>query len=232
MTEEEIRQRLTSLPESWRKELEPVINEPFYKELVEKVAEDAKTHVIYPPLDHVFSALELTPLDEVKCVIVGQDPYINENQANGLAFSVTKGEALPPSLRNIYKELYYEYQYPIPKNGDLTPWAKQGVLLLNSTLTVRAHESNSHASYGWSEFTDRIIRIIDSKNMNLVYMLWGRYASGKKELIKSENACIIETAHPSPMAANKGFFCSSCFKRCNEYLKSHGMEEIDFRIRD
>lgn len=230
---EDNKRALLAIPERWQELLKDAIASASFDKLVTEVASQYATNVIYPPLERVYSALSEVAPEDVKCVIIGQDPYFNEGQANGLAFSVNKGIKLPPSLQNIYKELFYEFGYPIPKrNGDLTAWAKQGVLLLNATLTVKAGEPNSHADLGWSQFTDSIIKALDSLNQPIVYLLWGNYAHKKASLITSEKAYIIKTAHPSPLSANHGFFCSDCFKKCNRYLKENKLLPIDFQIKD
>ena len=231
MTLEQNKKALMSFPEGWGEFFETIRDTPAFLSVVDRVAKEAVEETVYPPLEDVYRAFRLTSEKEVKVVIIGQDPYFNPNQANGLAFSVGKGVMLPPSLMNIYKELSYEYRYPIPKrNGDLTPWAKQGVLLLNASLTVRKGEPNSHSKYGWDKITDMAISYLDSKDRPIVYLLWGSYANKKAALIHSDKACIIHTAHPSPLSANRGFFCSDCFMRCNDYLISQGMKSIDFRI--
>ncbi|MBP5779333.1 MAG: uracil-DNA glycosylase, partial [Campylobacter sp.] len=176
-----------------------------------------------------FNAVNITPFDEVKVVILGQDPYHGLNQAMGLSFSVPKGVKIPPSLINIFKELQMEFGYEIPKNGDLTDWAKQGVLLLNSSLSVAANKPNSHSKFGWQIFTDSVIKILSQKRQNLVFMLWGNYAKAKANLIDENRHLILKAAHPSPLAGGAFFGCNH-FKKCNEYLKSHNKNEIDWRI--
>ena len=233
MTYEENKEKLLTFPEGWKDFFDGIKESESFLSVVEKVSKEACEETVYPPLEDVYRAFSLTPEKEVKVVIIGQDPYFNPNQANGLAFSVGKGVTLPPSLANIYKELSYEYHYPIPKkNGDLTPWAKQGVLLLNASLTVRQGEANSHSRYGWDKITDMAIEYLDKKDRPIVYLLWGNYAFKKASLIHSKKAKIIHTAHPSPLSASKGFFCSDCFIRCNDYLLSRQMDPIDFRISD
>lgn len=233
MTYEENKETLSTFPEGWKDFFGPLSQTEAFLTVIDRVSKEACEETVYPPLADVYRAFVLTPEDKVKVVIIGQDPYFNPNQANGLAFSVGKGVALPPSLVNIFKELSYEYHYPIPKkNGDLTPWARQGVLLLNASLTVRKGEANSHSKYGWDKITDMAIQYLDKKDRPIVYLLWGSYAYRKASLIHSRNAYIIHTAHPSPLSANKGFFCSDCFMRCNEYLVSKQLDPIDFQIRD
>lgn len=232
MTAEEIRSSLTVFPKGWDQLLQNEIQKDYYQRLVADITQKYLTEKVYPPYKQVFSAFELTSLDDIKVVILGQDPYFNAGQANGLAFSVASGVRLPPSLQNIYKELFYEFGYPIPKNGDLTPWAKQGVFLLNASLTVHEGEANSHALLGWQTFTDDVIRLLNTLDHPLVYLLWGSYAGKKRDLITNPKAYVIRTAHPSPLSASKGFFCSDCFKKANKYLVSKGLTPIDFRIRD
>lgn len=233
MTAKENESFLLTFPEGWKSFFESVKDNPDFLTVVQRVSKEAEEKTVYPPMQDVYRAFFLTPADETKVVILGQDPYFNHGQANGLAFSVGKGTALPPSLVNIYKELSYEFGYPIPKkNGDLTKWAKQGVLLLNATLTVRAGEPNSHSTYGWDKITDMAISYLDSLDRPMVYLLWGSYAGKKAKLIKSSKALVVKTAHPSPLSANKGFFCSDCFYRCNQFLEKNNMTPIDFRISD
>ena len=233
MKEKEIETELLAVPEAWKELLHEVTESERFKKLIATIGEKYLTQTVYPPIDKVYSSLRFLDPKDVKCIIIGQDPYFNEGQANGLAFSVNKGVKLPPSLQNIYKELFYEFGYPIPKkNGDLTFWARQGVLLLNATLTVTAGEPNSHADLGWSYFTDGIITALNKLNQPLVYLLWGNYAHKKASLITSSSAYIIKTAHPSPLSANHGFFCSDCFKKCNRYLQEHHLQPIDFQIKD
>lgn len=233
MTVKENRECLLKAPKGWEEFFQQLEQDQDFLALVDKVAEEASSKRVYPPLDHVYQALEKTSPSSVKVVILGQDPYFHEGQANGMAFSVGKGMKLPPSLINIYKELSYEYGYPIPKeNGDLSRWAEQGVLLLNASLTVRDGEPNSHADYGWDKVTDKIIEYLDRRDQYIVYLLWGSFAQKKAQIIHSPKACLIKTAHPSPLSANKGFFCSDCFYRANRFLKENGLSEIDFRIQD
>ena len=233
MTIEQNRSALLQSPAGWEELFDSLKKDEKFLSLVDRVAREASQEKVYPPLPDVYRAFSLVPPSEVKVVILGQDPYFHEGQANGLAFSVGKGTKLPPSLVNIYKELSYEYSFPIPRtNGDLTPWAKQGVLLLNSSLTVQDGEPNSHANYGWEEVTDRAIDFLDARDQYIVYLLWGSFAQKKAERIHSPKALLIKTAHPSPLSASKGFFCSDCFYRANRYLKEKGLKEIDFQIRD
>jgi uracil-DNA glycosylase len=185
----------------------------------------------YPPKKDIFRALELTPFEKIKAVILGQDPYHGDKQANGLAFSVHKDIRIPPSLRNIYEELNSDLGLAKPKHGDLTKWAKEGVLLLNSILTVKPHEPASHRGVGWEEYTDKIIQKINDKKENVVFILWGNYAQEKGKYIDREKHLVIESPHPSPFSARKGFFGSKPFSRCNTYLKKNGIKKIDWEIK-
>jgi uracil-DNA glycosylase len=185
---------------------------------------------IYPPKDIVFRALQLTPFEKTKVVILGQDPYHGEGEANGLAFSVNNGIKIPPSLRNIFKELQNDLGYSPPTSGDLTAWAKQGVLLLNSVLTVKKDFPASHRNLGWQKYTDSLISELSSKKENLVYILWGKYAQEKITLIDGSKHMVIQSPHPSPFSANRGFFGSKPFSKTNTYLKSKGISEIDWRL--
>ena len=208
----------------WDIYLEEEYNKDYFKKLIDFVNKEYKEKTIYPPKNEMFNALRHTPYKDVKVVILGQDPYHGEGEAHGLSFSVRDGVRIPPSLKNIYKELYDDLGVPIRNTGDLTCWAKQGVLLLNSTLTVVKDTPNSHSNIGWQQFTDDVISLIDENKRDVVFILWGNYARSKKALIK--NNYIIESAHPSPFSARNGFFGSKPFSRTNAYLKSKGLEEI------
>ena len=208
----------------WDELLKVVWNSPGFNNFYHKILHEYDIKTIYPPKDYIFNALKLTSYKDTKVVIVGQDPYHGEHQAHGLSFSVQKGVKVPPSLQNIYKELYDDLGVPIRTSGDLSSWAKQGVLMLNSTLTVEKDNANSHSNIGWQQFTDDVIRLIDNNKRDVVFILWGNYARSKKTLIK--NNYIIESAHPSPFSAYNGFFGSKPFSKCNNYLKSKGLEEI------
>ena len=194
--------------------------------------EEYRTHQIFPPADDIFNAFALTPLHEVKVVILGQDPYHGEGQAHGLCFSVKPDVEIPPSLVNIYKELQDDCGCEIPNNGYLTKWAKQGVLLLNTVLTVRAHQANSQRGIEWEEFTDAAIRVLNEQDRPMVFILWGRPAQMKKSMLTNTNHLIIESPHPSPLSAYRGFFGSRPFSRTNKYLKEHGLKEIDWQIEN
>mgnify|MGYP001438850160 CR=1 FL=1 len=203
----------------------------YYKKLKEKITKERKINTIYPPEDNVFKAFELTPLEELKVVILGQDPYHNENQAMGLSFSVPESQKkLPPSLKNIYKELYKtDSLKEIPKSGDLTHWSTQGVFLLNAALTVRKHEPNSHSKYGWHNFTDNCIKYISDNKEGVIFVLWGAFAHKKEDLVDKNKHYIIKTPHPSPFSARRGFFGSNCFNEVNNKLISENLNPIKWK---
>lgn len=205
---------------TWKEILAPIKNSEYFATLRKKINEEYAKNICFPPKKQIFRALELTPFDKVKVVILGQDPYHNDFQANGLCFSVSDMVPAPPSLKNIYKEL--ESDLNIKKNtNDLASWALQGVLLLNTTLTVKAHEANSHKDLGWEQFTDFIIKEISTHKENIVFVLWGAYAQKKSQLIDSQKHLIIKTAHPSPLSAHRGFLGSKPFSKINNYLSKH-----------
>ena len=212
---------------TWTEILAPIKNTEYFTELWKKVEERYETTKCFPPKNQIFRAIELTPFDEVKVVIIGQDPYHNDNQANGLCFSVSDKVTAPPSLKNIFKEL--EDDLGIKKtSNELEMWAKQGVLLLNATLTVRAHEANSHKDLGWEQFTDFIIKEISDKKENVVFVLWGAFAQKKAGLIDASRHFIIQSAHPSPFSVHKGFFGSRPFSKINQFLEEKGKEPINW----
>ncbi|MBF1495352.1 uracil-DNA glycosylase [Prevotella pallens] len=214
---------------SWKQYLKSEFEKPYFAKLTENVRNEYKNGLCFPPAKLVFNAFNLCPFNKVKVVILGQDPYHELGQAMGLSFSVPDGVMLPPSLQNIYKEIHSDLGKPIPTSGDLTRWAKQGVLLLNATLTVRAHEANSHQALGWQNFTDAAIETINTHREHIVFMLWGGFARSKKRLIDTNRHCIIESVHPSPLSANRGgWFGQHQFSRCNAYLKQYGLGEIDW----
>ena len=223
---------MAAIANDWLEPLKPEFSKPYYKNLYQTVNEEYRTHQIFPPADDIFNAFALTPLHEVKVVILGQDPYHGEGQAHGLCFSVKPDVEIPPSLINIYKELQDDCGCEIPNNGYLTKWAKQGVLLLNTVLTVRAHQANSHRGIGWEEFTDAAIRVLNEQDTPMVFILWGRPAQMKKYMLTNPNHLIIESPHPSPLSAYRGFFGSRPFSRTNKYLKEHGLKEIDWQIEN
>jgi uracil-DNA glycosylase len=214
---------------SWKQYLKSEFEKPYFAKLTENVRNEYKNGLCFPPAKLVFNAFNLCPFNKVKVVILGQDPYHELGQAMGLSFSVPDGVMPPPSLQNIYKEIHSDLGKPIPTSGDLTRWAKQGVLLLNATLTVRAHEANSHQALGWQNFTDAAIETINTHREHIVFMLWGGFARSKKRLIDTNRHCIIESVHPSPLSANRGgWFGQHQFSRCNAYLKQYGLGEIDW----
>lgn len=217
---------------SWKLALETEFKKDYFIELVEFLkTEKASRQVIFPPGSLIFNAFNLTPLDQVKVVIIGQDPYHGPNQAHGLSFSVQQGIALPPSLLNIFKEIEQDLGVKMSRvNGDLSRWAKQGVLLLNATLTVRANQPNSHSGIGWQRFTDAVIQQINEKKNNIVFILWGNFAKEKGNHIDENKHLVLRSAHPSPFSADKGFFGSKHFSKTNEYLSVHGIEPIDWLI--
>ncbi|GAA2460932.1 uracil-DNA glycosylase [Streptomyces macrosporus] len=219
------------LPESWQGVLGDELKKPYFKELVEFVEAERARGPVYPPREEVFAALDATPYEQVKVVIIGQDPYHGEGQGHGLAFSVRPGVRIPPSLRNIYKELNAELGCPVPDNGYLMPWAKQGVLLLNVVLTVRAGEANSHKGKGWEKFTDAVIRAVDARPDPAVFVLWGAHARKKLSLIDTERHAVVQGAHPSPLSAKK-FFGSRPFTQINEAIAAQGHTPIDWCIPD
>lgn len=214
----------------------PAISEEFkkdyYKELFSFVKEEYNTKEIFPPSDDIFNAFHLTPLSKVKVLILGQDPYHDVNQAHGLSFSVKPGEKTPPSLQNIYKELHDDLGCKIPNNGYLVKWANQGVLLLNTVLTVRAHQAASHQNKGWENFTDAIIRAVNSEDRPIVYMLWGSPAQKKISMLDNPKHLVLKAPHPSPLSAYRGFFGCKHFSQCNDFLLKNNIEPIDWQIED
>ena len=216
----------------WNPILRDELQKPYWEELQAFVSEERRHHAVYPPADEVFAALHRTPYADVKAVILGQDPYHGPGQAHGLCFSVRPGVALPPSLRNIFGELTADLGIAPPNHGCLDAWADQGVLLLNTTLTVRAHAAASHQKHGWETFTDQVIRAVDAKDERVVFILWGAAARRKKELIDRDRHVIIESAHPSPLSAHNGFFGSRPFSRTNAALEAAGRTPIDWSIPD
>ena len=213
---------------SWKEVLKEEFEKPYFKNLVEFVKSEYETQKVFPPGKQIFLAFEHTPFDEVKVVIIGQDPYHGQGQANGLCFSVADGIKQPPSLKNIFKELHFDLGKTIPESGNLEHWAEQGVLLLNATLTVRASQAGSHQNKGWEEFTDAVIQKLSDQKENLVFILWGAYAQKKGSVINPEKHFIIKSAHPSPFSAHNGFFGSQPFSKTNSYLKSIGKNEINW----
>ncbi|ENV68418.1 MULTISPECIES: uracil-DNA glycosylase [Acinetobacter] len=220
------------LDESWKYNLAEFLLSPQMDALRDFLLQEKQQNkVIYPPSSLIFNALNTTPLNQVKVVIIGQDPYHGPNQAHGLSFSVQRGVALPPSLRNIFHELHTDLGVPIPRHGDLTHWAEQGVLLLNSVLTVEAGQPTSHQKQGWEDFTDHVIDVLNQQREHIVFILWGAYAQRKGQRIDPNKHLILKAAHPSPLAANRGgFFGCKVFSKSNNYLKQNGIEPIDWQL--
>ncbi|MBQ7856503.1 MAG: uracil-DNA glycosylase [Alistipes sp.] len=214
------------IADSWREVLQPEFDKPYFEELVSFVREEYATRQIFPQGGNIFRAFDKCPLDKLKVVIIGQDPYHGEGQANGLCFSVNDGVPFPPSLQNIFKEVSSDIGVPIPQSGNLDRWAEQGVLLLNAVLTVRAHEAASHAGRGWEKFTDAVVRAIAERKQGVVYMLWGSYAQKKGAIADPTNNLILKAVHPSPLSVYRGFFGSRHFSQANAYLQSIGKEPI------
>ena len=221
-----------TLNASWKKYLKNEFEKDYFKTLSSFVEKERRTQTVFPPSELTFAALNKTSPEEVKVVILGQDPYHNHNQANGLSFSVGNGVKIPPSLKNIFKELQSDMACEIPTSGNLEPWTEQGVLLLNATLSVRAHEPGSHQKKGWETFTDKIITLISEKCEHIVFILWGNFAQKKVKLIDEKKHFIIRSVHPSPFSARNGFFGSKPFSKCNEYLTSVSKENIDWNLAD
>ena len=216
----------------WLIPLTPEFRKPYYKELYSFVKEEYSRRIVYPPSDEIFSALHLTPLKDVKVVILGQDPYHNEGQAHGLSFSVRPGQDIPPSLVNIYQELHDDLGCYIPNNGFLESWAKQGVLLLNTVLTVRAHAANSHQGKGWEQFTDAVIGAVETQDRPIVYMLWGRPAQAKIPMLTNPRHLILKAPHPSPLSAYRGFMGCRHFSQANDYLEKNGEAPVNWQIEN
>ena len=217
----------------WLPALKEEFGKPYYKDLYGFVKKEYSTHVVYPPAEDIFNAFHFTPLSQVKVVILGQDPYHNVNQAHGLCFSVPVSQSeIPPSLQNIYKELQDDLGCYIPNNGYLEKWARQGVLLLNTVLTVRAHQANSHQNKGWEVFTDAVINAVNAQDRPIVYLLWGTPARRKAAMLTNPKHLILEAPHPSPLSAYRGFFGCRHFSACNRFLEEHGIQPIDWQIEN
>lgn len=221
---------MAAISNDWNEALKGEYSKPYYRDLYRNVVNAYKTEQVFPPSEDIFNAFHLTPLSKVKAVIIGQDPYHNVGQAHGLCFSVRKGVEIPPSLENIYKELHDDLGIKIPSHGCLEKWAKQGVLLLNSVLTVRAHAALSHKNFGWEEFTDAAIRVLNSQDRPIVYLLWGSPARAKKAMLDNPKQLVLEAPHPSPLSAYRGFFGCRHFSKCNDFLIKNGVEPIDWSI--
>lgn len=215
---------------SWAQALKGEFHKDYYKKLFTVVGQEYQTRKIFPPADDIFNAFHLTPLEQVKVVILGQDPYHGDGQAHGLCFSVKPDVEIPPSLVNIYKELEEDIGCYVPNNGYLEKWARQGVLMLNTVLTVRAHQANSHRGIGWEEFTDAAIRVLAEQDRPMVFILWGKPAQAKKAMLHNPKHLILEAPHPSPLSAYRGFFGSRPFSKTNQYLEQQGLEPIDWQI--
>ena len=223
---------MIALNGGWDEALAPLFSDERYLKIREFLKKEYSTHVVYPDMYDLYNCFRFTPLENVKAVILGQDPYHEPGQAHGLCFSVKPGVPLPPSLKNIYKEIKDDLGITEPNCGDLTKWAREGVLLLNTTLTVREHEANSHANCGWAWFTDGVIKIVSENCNNVVFILWGRNARSKEPLIDRQKHLVLQSAHPSPFSANYGFFGSKPFSKTNDYLSAHGKEPIDWQVKE
>lgn len=223
---------MAMLSDEWQQALEEEFRKPYYKTLFEFVKEEYSKTAVYPPAEDIFNAMHLTPLSKVKVLILGQDPYHGDRQAHGLSFSVMPKTDIPPSLQNIYQELHDDLGCTIPNNGYLKKWAEQGVLLLNTVLTVRAHQPNSHQGHGWEHFTDAIIQAVNAQDRPIVYMLWGKPAQSKIPMLKNPKHLILKAPHPSPLSAYRGFFGCKHFSQANAFLQEHGVEPIDWQIED
>lgn len=220
------------IEESWKWRLQGEFEKPYFKELTDFVREEYRQRVVYPPGKLIFNAFNLCPFDRVKVVLIGQDPYHGPGQAQGLCFSVNEGIKHPPSLVNIFKELESDLGIATPSSGSLVHWAEQGVFLLNATLTVREHEAGSHQNRGWEQFTDAVIRSLATEKEHLVFILWGGYAQRKGAFIDRSRHLVIASPHPSPLSAYHGFFGTKPFSRTNDYLKTHGIEPIDWETKN
>lgn len=214
----------------WDFALSEEFKKDYFLKIQDFIDEEYSSKTIYPPYDEIFNAFKLTPLSNVKVVILGQDPYHEEGQAHGLAFSTPEGRPIPRSLKNIFKEINAEYDYPIPTSGCLEKWAEQGVFLLNTVLTVEDGNANSHSKCGWQTFTDNVIGILNMQNQPIVFLLWGKQAEKKKELITNENHLVLITSHPSPFSARRGFLGCNHFKLANDFLKENKIKEIDWKL--
>lgn len=224
---------MAMIDNDWLPCIKQEFTKPYYKELYTFVKHEYDTRIIYPPAEDIFNAFHFTPLSKVKVMILGQDPYHNENQAHGLSFSVLPTQKdIPPSLVNIYQELHDDLGCYIPNNGYLKKWADQGVLLLNTVLTVRAHQANSHQGKGWEQFTDAVIEAVNAQDRPIVYLLWGRPAQSKIPMLTNSKHLILKAPHPSPLSAYRGFFGCRHFSKCNEFLENHGVTPIDWQIEN
>lgn len=223
---------MAAIQNDWLEVFQEEFKKPYYKELFQKVTQEYKTNRVFPPADDIFNAFHLTPFHQVKVVILGQDPYHGEGQAHGLCFSVKPDVAIPPSLVNIYQELHDDLGCTIPTHGFLKKWAEQGVLMLNTVLTVRAHQPNSHRGIGWEEFTDAAIRALNEEDRPMVFILWGKPAQMKKRMLTNPKHLILEAPHPSPLSSYRGFFGSKPFSQTNHFLEANGLAPIDWQIEE
>ena len=217
-----------NIESSWLEKLQPEFDKPYFEQLIQFVKSEYASGVCFPPGSMIFNAFNQCPWPNVKVVLIGQDPYHEPGQAHGLCFSVNDGVPFPPSLRNIFAEIKTDIGAPVPESGNLTRWATQGVLLLNATLTVRAHAAASHQGKGWEEFTDAVIRLVSETKEHVVFILWGSYAQSKARLIDSSKHCVLKSAHPSPLSAYRGFFGNHHFSICNQYLQNNGITPINW----
>lgn len=223
---------MSMIDNDWLVPLKKEFSKPYYKDLFEFVKNEYSTTVVYPPADDIFNAFHFTPLKDVKVLLLGQDPYHNVHQAHGLSFSVLPGNDIPPSLKNIYQELHDDLGCYIPNNGYLKKWADQGVLLLNTVLTVRAHQANSHQGKGWEQFTDAVIEAVNAQDRPIVIFLWGAPAGRKAKMLTNSKHLVLKAPHPSPLSAYRGFFGCKHFSKANEFLKANGVEPIDWQIEN
>ncbi len=224
---------MAMITNDWLDAIRGEFSKPYYKDLFEFVKDEYSKTVVYPPADDIFNAFHFTPLSQVKVLVLGQDPYHNVHQAHGLSFSVPKDQKeIPPSLQNIYKELQEDLGCGIPNNGYLKKWADQGVLMLNTVLTVRAHQAGSHQGKGWEKFTDAVIQAVNAQDRPIVYMLWGRPAQGKIPMLTNPKHLILKAPHPSPLSAYRGFFGCKHFSQANAFLEENGIAPIDWQIED
>ena len=223
---------MAAISNDWLPALQDEFKKPYYKKLHQTIVQEYNTKPVFPSADDIFNAFHLTPLKDVKVVILGQDPYHDVGQAHGLCFSVKPDVEIPPSLVNIYKELHDDLGCYIPNNGYLTKWAEQGVLLLNTVLTVRAHQANSHRGIGWEEFTDAAIKVLNEQDRPIVFILWGRPAQMKETMLTNPKHMILKAPHPSPLSSYRGFFGSKPFSKTNAFLRENGLQEIDWQIEN
>lgn len=224
---------MSEVSEDWRAVMAEELQKPYYKELSHFVLGEYRRGIVYPPKDDIYNAFQETPLSKVKVLLLGQDPYHNEHQAHGMSFSVLPDQReIPPSLQNIYQELHDDLGCYIPNNGYLLKWAQQGVLLLNTVLTVRAHQANSHRGKGWEQFTDRVIQILNEQDRPIVYLLWGKPAQSKIPMLNNQKHLILKAPHPSPLSAYRGFFGCRHFSQANAFLEKHGELPIDWQIEN